>query len=46
MRSLLGAGERLNCDVLTIITFDEEKTIRNAKRVVKVVPAWKWFLKV
>jgi predicted AAA+ superfamily ATPase len=42
--SLLFASENLNCDHLTVITFNEEKTFTVEKKVVKVMPVWKWFL--
>jgi predicted AAA+ superfamily ATPase len=44
INSLLTAGEQLNCDNLTVITFNENKTIKKDTKVVKVIPAWKWFL--
>jgi len=43
--SLLEASEKLNCDKLTIVTFDEEKKIERNGKVIRVTPAWKWFLK-
>ena len=44
INSLLSASEKLNCDSLTVVTFNENKTIKQEKKVVKVTPAWKWFL--
>ena len=44
INSLLSASEKLNCDNLTVVTFNENKTIKQEKKVVKVTPAWKWFL--
>jgi predicted AAA+ superfamily ATPase len=44
INSLLTAGEQLNCDNLTVITFNEIKLIKKDTKVVKVTPAWKWFL--
>jgi predicted AAA+ superfamily ATPase len=43
-RSLWEAGKQLNCNDLTIVTFDEEKTIEQYGSIIKVVPAWKWLL--
>ncbi len=40
--SLLRASNDLNCDNLTVVTFNEEKTIRQEDKVVSVKPAWKW----
>ena len=45
INSLLGASEKLSCSTLTIVTFNEEKTIKLNEKVVKVTPAWKWLLK-
>jgi hypothetical protein len=44
MNSLLNASEKLHCNDLTVITFNESKIIEQEKKVVKVIPAWKWFL--
>jgi uncharacterized protein len=44
INSLLTASEQLNCDNLTVVTFNENKTIKQDKKVVKVAPAWKWLL--
>jgi uncharacterized protein len=43
-RSLWEASKQLNCNDLTIVTFDEEKTIEQDGSIIKVVPAWKWLL--
>jgi len=44
INSLLSANEELNCDNLTVVTFNENKTIKQDKKIVKVTSAWKWFL--
>jgi predicted AAA+ superfamily ATPase len=44
INSLLNASEKLNCDDLTVVTFNENKTIKQQKKVVKIIPAWKWLL--
>jgi predicted AAA+ superfamily ATPase len=44
INSLLGAGDKLNCGKLTVVTFNEEKAIERNGEVVKVIPAWKWLL--
>ena len=44
INSLFIASKELNCDNLTIITFNENKTIKQDNKVVKVTTAWKWFL--
>lgn len=44
INSLLIASQELNCDNLTIITFNENKTIKQDNKVVKVATAWKWLL--
>jgi predicted AAA+ superfamily ATPase len=43
--SLLEASKKLNCSNLTVITFNEEKTIENDGKIISVIPAWKWLLK-
>lgn len=45
INSLLEAGKKLGCTSLTIITFNEEKTITQDSSVIDVRPIWKWFLK-
>ncbi|MGD0805426.1 MAG: ATP-binding protein [Candidatus Bathyarchaeia archaeon] len=42
--SLLEAGRKLGCTSLTVITFNEERTITWDGNVIDVRPAWKWFL--
>lgn len=42
--SLLSASKKLDCGKLTIVTFNEEKTVKQDENVVKVSPAWKWLL--
>jgi predicted AAA+ superfamily ATPase len=41
---LLKASQATNCDDMTIITHDEEATLRHGDKSIKVVPAWKWLL--
>jgi hypothetical protein len=43
--SLLEASKRLDCKRLSIITFNEERTINQDGKTIDVMPAWKWFLK-
>lgn len=40
--SLLAASEELNCDKLTVVTFNEERKIEQGSRLINVLPAWKW----
>jgi hypothetical protein len=40
--SLLEASEKLNCDSLTIVTFNEERNIERNGKNIRVLPAWKW----
>ena len=42
--SLLEAGNKLNCNNLTIITWDLEDTKSYSLQEVKFVPLWKWLL--
>ena len=42
---LTEAAESLGCEDLTIVTHDEEATIRERGHEIKVVPAWKWCLR-
>ncbi len=39
---LTEAAESLGCGDLTIVTHDEEATIREQVHEIKVIPAWKW----
>ena len=41
---LTEAAESLGCVDLTIVTHDEEATIREQGHEIKVIPAWKWCL--
>ena len=41
---LTEAAESLGCGDLTIVTHDEEATIREQGHEIKVIPAWKWCL--
>lgn len=43
--SLLEASEKLNCNNLTVVTFNEERNIERNGKVIRVLPAWKWLLK-
>ena len=44
MISLLRAGEKLHCNNLTIITFEDERIIKHKNGIVNIIPAWKWSL--
>ena len=41
---LLEACKYTGCDNLTIITLNQEDSISNDGRLIKVIPAWKWML--
>ena len=41
---LLEACKYTECDNLTIITLNQEDSISNDGRLIKVIPAWKWML--
>lgn len=41
---LLEASKATGCDELTIITKDEETTISEKGKIIRVIPAWKWML--
>lgn len=43
--ALLAAMKELNIKKATIISYDEEETIKIAKNQIQVIPAWKWLLK-
>ena len=45
INSLLEASEKLNCGNLSVVTFNEERNIERSGKVIRVTPAWKWFLK-
>ena len=42
INSLLEASEKLNCNCLTIVTFNEERNIKRNGKNIRVLPAWKW----
>ncbi len=41
----LEASDKLNCQKLTVVTFNEENNIERNGKVIKVLPAWKWLIK-
>jgi predicted AAA+ superfamily ATPase len=41
---LIEACKYTDCDSLTIITLNQEDSISNDGRLIKVIPAWKWML--
>lgn len=41
---LIEASKMTGCDKLTIITTDEEATINETGKTIRVIPAWKWLL--
>jgi predicted AAA+ superfamily ATPase len=43
-KAIVNAAEKLKCNNLVIITENEEKTIRVGRKIIKVIPAWKWLL--
>lgn len=45
IRSLLEAAEKLSCQNLVVVTFNEERSIEINNILIKVIPAWKWLLK-
>ncbi|MEF3245493.1 MAG: ATP-binding protein [Caldisericaceae bacterium] len=44
LKSLLEASEELDADLLTILTWDEEKQVEKNGKVIRFVPIWRWFL--
>ncbi|WP_297468374.1 ATP-binding protein [Thermococcus sp.] len=42
---LIKVGKRLGAEKLTLVTMDEEKTIRERGKTVEVVPLWKFLLR-
>ena len=44
IKSLLEASEELKGELLTILTWDEEKQVEKYGKVIHFVPVWKWFL--
>lgn len=44
VNSLLEASKKLNCNRLSIITYNEERTINQDGKTINVIPAWKWLL--
>ena len=43
-RSLIKAAKKHNIKELTIITYDEEETIKVEDMSISVMPVWKWVL--
>ncbi len=43
-KSLLRGSDVLNCNRLSILTFNEEREIKTEGKVINVIPAWKWML--
>ena len=43
--ALMKVGKHLNAEKMTIITYNEEEIINIDKKVIEVVPLWKWLLK-
>ena len=43
--SLIKAGKRLGVETLTLVTMNEEKTLRERGKTVKVIPLWKFLLR-
>ena len=43
--ALLKVSKHLKADKLTIITYNEEDTLRIDNNVIEVIPLWKWLLK-
>jgi len=44
IRALLTAGKHLNAQKLTIITLNDEKTVKQDGMEIIIIPAWKWLL--
>jgi uncharacterized protein len=44
IKSLIKASKELKCNKLTIITLNQEETIKEQGKTIKVKPAWKWLL--
>jgi predicted AAA+ superfamily ATPase len=42
IKSLIEAGEELDCNNLTIITWDEEGETKVKGKKIKLIPLWKW----
>jgi Predicted ATPase (AAA+ superfamily) len=42
INSLLRASEDLDCNNLTVVTFNEEKIIKQDAKVINIRPLWKW----
>ena len=44
IRSLIRASKQLQCNNLTIITYDQEKEEIIKEKQIKFIPLWKWLL--
>jgi predicted AAA+ superfamily ATPase len=43
--ALLEASAELNCQSLSLLTWDDEKIIKEDDKEINVMPVWKWLLK-
>lgn len=44
IKSLVQASEELNGDLLTVLTWDEEKNVHSDDKVIHFIPVWKWLM--
>lgn len=44
IKSLVQASKELNGDLLTVLTWDEEKDVHSNDKVIHFVPLWKWLM--
>ena len=44
--ALIEASGELNCQNLTILTWDSEQIIEESDKKINVIPVWKWLLKI
>jgi len=44
IKSLVQASKELNGDLLTVLTWDEEKDVHSNDKVIHFIPLWKWLM--
>lgn len=45
IKSIVEASEELNVEKLTLITWNENKTVEKGSKTIQMVPAWEWMMK-
>jgi hypothetical protein len=46
IKSIVEASEELNVEKLTLVTWNEKKTVEKGSKTILVVPAWEWMMNI